>query len=102
MALANVSLEDLHTRCAHATFAMRASVIHEVHSRESLWIEKFGSFHNYILAHGKHVYGFNNTDAATKYVRAWAVVLKIYAEARTCGVTARLPEREAQCRPPCA
>ena len=57
MALSNVSLADLHGRCVYATFGVRASVIHEVHGRESLWKEEFGSFHNYILAHGQAVYG---------------------------------------------
>ena len=57
MAHASATLEELHARCTYASFAVRARAIHEVHATESLWKDAFGSFHNYIAAHGHAVYG---------------------------------------------
>jgi len=54
MALSNVSLADFHTRCVYAAFGVRASVIQ--HSRESLWKEEFGSFHDSLSSDWPHTF----------------------------------------------
>jgi hypothetical protein len=63
MAAVDATLEALETRCVHATFAVKASIIHEVYAREVLWKEKYRTFHRYVVARGKTVYGYASPPA---------------------------------------
>jgi hypothetical protein len=63
MAAVDATLEALETRCVRATFAVKASIIHEVYAREVLWKEKYRTFHRLVVARGKTVYGYASPPA---------------------------------------